>query len=72
MEERYTLRWSDNPRDALTWLEERGYRALLAANSLMVANAGVIFAKGPSGTVRMAKVGETLVYDGKTMKVESS
>ncbi|MEV8056555.1 hypothetical protein AB0P37_08510 [Streptomyces antimycoticus] len=70
-EERYHLPYSEQPRMVVAWLAARGHRAMAfvpAPGTL----PGIVFAKGPNGTAKLALVGDTLVYDGKTVKIETA
>ncbi|MEV6074948.1 hypothetical protein AB0L80_07555 [Streptomyces sp. NPDC052069] len=66
---RFTLRYADNPEDVGRWLAQHGYRAVIAG-ALSVAHAGVTYAR-PGLPAEIAVLGETLVYDGFKVTVES-
>lgn len=65
----HTIMWSVGPGDTLAWLRERGFRAVVCGAPGNVP--GVVFSKG-NGQTRLALVGDTLVYNGTTVKVENA
>ncbi|MFH9215447.1 hypothetical protein [Streptomyces globisporus] len=66
---RFTLRYSDKPEAVGEWLSQHGYRSVIAG-ALSIAHAGVIYAR-PGLPAEIAILGETLVYDGANVTVES-
>lgn len=60
MNSEFPLTYNDEPRDAVQWLNDRGYRAL-AVTPAPGCVPGVVFTKGQAPP-RFAVIGETLVY----------
>jgi hypothetical protein len=67
--ERWYLSPSDPPQETVAWLKERGYLCLVIT-PFIGTGPGVVFSKS-NGATKLARVGDTLSYDGKTVKVES-